>query len=63
MGANRLLTIVLLGVVVGAGVACDANDGPIEQVAEDADEAVEDMNDAAEDGIEKVEDTMKTNNE
>lgn len=63
MGANKFLSLVLLGVLAGAGAACDANDGPVEQVGEDADEAVEDMHETAEEGIEKVEDKMETNNE
>lgn len=52
---------LLLIFVMAAGflVACDSNDGPVEEAGEKIDNVGEDISDGAEDAAEDVEDTFE----
>ena len=49
------VTFLLTGLV--SLQACDSNDGPLEEAAEDIDEAVEDVGDAIEEACEEATDS------
>ena len=53
---KAILLASLLAGTAGSLVACDTNDGPVEELGESIDDAGDDIKDAAEDAADEVED-------
>lgn len=52
---NILLIALLASVTL---VACDSNEGPMEEAGENVDQSVDDVQDATEDATDEVQDTV-----
>ena len=55
MRKSRLITMLILGAVLGTGLAACEQDGPAERAGEKVDEAARDVRDGAERAGEKIE--------